>query len=459
MKGVTGAAVAGLAGSVVPRAAQSQTRSLTIWHTEPAESAKRAVQKVCDRFMQLHPNVKVVQEGIAWGDLGPKLMTSVVAGNPPDISQIQPYMWRSLQKKGQILPIDDVVRHVGLDNIFEGVRDIAKYDGHWYGISHEFGASILVIRRDLAQNAGFTVPTDITKPMFPTWKEQIAYFEKMTKPEARQWGLSVPGTGYFLQEHLGRWVASNGGSYFDEKWNPAFHRDPFVEVLDFLKTLSDKKLMPPDWLGQSYFGAAVELITGVTTMFDHTKGRSVVDIAKYAPDKNSEESFWPIWRPVGPSGSKSFTDLDCEFWVVFSKSKEPELAKEWIKLFYEPDLYLNYIAQFPIHMMPITKSLQKDPRYQALPELKKWKHWVDYQMEYINRNQAVPVGVYGFHESTIPFLMEVFDSGIIMDELLAVIQGRRKAKEAGQRITERANDMIQKLRYPVPDPIRAEKKA
>ena len=64
LTGLAGAAVAGLAR---PRKAHSQgPRTLTIWHTEPAETAKRAVQKVADKFTQMHPGVTVVQEGIAW---------------------------------------------------------------------------------------------------------------------------------------------------------------------------------------------------------------------------------------------------------------------------------------------------------------------------------------------------------------------------------------------------------
>jgi hypothetical protein len=59
----------------------------------------------------------------------------------------------------------------------------------------------------------------------------------------------------------------------------------------------------------------------------------------------------------------------------------------------------------------------------------------------------------------IQFLAEVFDSGIIADEIVGMVQGRRNPKETGQRITERVNDLIKKLGYPVPDPIRGKKKA
>jgi ABC-type glycerol-3-phosphate transport system substrate-binding protein len=460
LKGVAGAAVAGVGGSLLPKGAHSQARSLAIWHTEPADSTVKAVQKVCDRFMELHPGVKVVQEGIGWADLGPKLTISLAAGNPPDISHIQPYMFRSFQKKGFIIPIDDVIRSIGVDNIHEAVRDMTLYRNHWWGISHEVGCPLLMIRKDIAEQAGFKVPDDITKPMFKTWAEQIEYLKAVTKPEKRQWGMSLPGTGYFLQEHCGRWVGGNGGSFYDEKWNPAFHKEPFIGVLEFVKTLSDQKLIPPDWLSQSWLGMIVEFSTGMTTMIDHGYGRIAVSIAKYAPDKASEDYFKPIWRPVGPLGKVDYTDLDSEPWVIFAKSKNQDLAKEWLKLFYSRDMYLNYIKTYPVHMYPITKSLANDPEYQALPELKQWPSWVRQQAEYIKRKQATPVGVFAPAKNIqIPFLAEIFDSGMIVDEIVAMVQGRRKVKEAAQRISDRANDLIKKLGYPVPDPIRSEKKA
>jgi multiple sugar transport system substrate-binding protein len=462
LKGVAGAAGAATVGSGIPfitRRAHAAKRTLTIWHTEASAPAVKAVQKVCDKFEELHPDVKVIQEGVGWAGLGTKLYTSIAAGNPPDISHIQPYHYRSLQTKGEIVPLDDVYKHIGIDNIFESVRDIAQYGDHYWGIAHEVGTPVLLIRKDLAQEAGYKVPEDWTQPMFKTWAEEIEYLKAATKPDKRQWGLSLPGTSYFLQEHCGRWVGSNGGSFYDKKWNPVFHEEPFVGVLEFILTLSNEKLVPPDWLSQSWLGMIVEICTGKTTLIDHGYGRIAGSIDKYAPGKASEDYFYPIWRPVGPLGDKSYTDLDAELLVVFSKSKNQDLAKEWLKLFYQKDLYLNYIAQYPVHMFPITKSLADDPDYKALPELKQWKAWIGIQEEYIKRKQALPVGVYAEHELQIPFSAEVFDSGMIVDEIVAVVQGRRKPKEAGERITERANELIKKLGYPVPDPISSEKKA
>jgi ABC-type glycerol-3-phosphate transport system substrate-binding protein len=456
LKGATGAAV--VAG-VLPRRADAQGKALTVWHTEASEPSMKAVQRVCDKFEQTNPGVKVNQQGIAWADLGPKLYTAMAAGTPPDIAQLNCYHFRSFQKNGAIVPIDDVYQAVGLNDVVESVRDMTLFQGKRWGISHHVGAPAIMIRRDVAEQAGFKVPEDITKPMFKTWAEQIEYLKAVTKPDKRQWGMSLPGTGYFLQEHLGRWVGSNGGRWYDEKWNPQFTKPEFIGGMEFVKSLADAKVVPPDWLSQSWLGMIVEFSTGVSTMIDHGYGRIAGSIDKYAPEKANEQHFFPIQRPVGPMGKTAYTDMDAEIWVVFSKSKFKDLAKAWIKLFFTRDLYLNYVAQYPVHMPPILKSIRNDPEYKALPDLKRWPNWVRMQELNIDQGLAIPVGVYyPASNIQIPFLAEVFDSGIIADELVGYVQGRRKVQDAAQRINDRVTDLIRKLGYKVPDPIRSEKK-
>jgi N,N'-diacetylchitobiose transport system substrate-binding protein len=460
LKGVAGAAaVAGVGPAFFPKKASAQKATLTIWHTESSAVSVKAVQKVADRFEEMHPGVKVEQQGIGWASLGPKLTTSIAAGTPPDIAQMMPHIYISMVKRGLLVPLDDVYKALGEDNIFETVKDLADLDGHRWGISHEVGCPVILVRKDLAEKAGYKVPVGLTEPMFKTWDEQIEYLKAATNPKKRQWGMSLPGSGYFLQEHAGRWVGSNGGSFYDKKWNPAFHTDPFVGVLEFIKRLSDEKVVPPDWLSQSWLGMIVEICTGKATLIDHGYGRIAASIDKYAPGKESEDYFYSVWRTPGPLGDKAYTDLDGELWTVFKKSKNQDLAKEFIKLFYEKDLYLNYISAYPVHMFPITKSLANDPSYKALPALKTWKRWISQQEEYIKRGQALPVGVYAPHEKEVPFIQSVYDSGIIVDEIMSVVQGRRKPKQAGEMMTKRVNALIKELGYPVPDPIRAKKKA
>jgi ABC-type glycerol-3-phosphate transport system substrate-binding protein len=341
----------------------------------------------------------------------------------------------------------------------EIVRDMTLFQGKRWGISHHVGSPSMIVRKDLAEQAGFKVPDDNSKTMFTTWAEQVEFLKAVTKPDKRVWGMSVAGTGYFLQEHIGRWVGSNGGSFYDDKWNPQFNKGAFLGALEYLKSMADAKVLPPDWLAQSGLGMFTEFGSGITAMIDHGYGRISGYIDRYSPDKASEEYFRTVWRPVGPQGKTSYTDLDCELWVIFAKSKNQDLCKEWLKLFFTKEMYLNYVSQYPVHMSPSLKSLRNDPDYKAMPDLKKWAGWVKHQELYIDKGLAMPVGV--FYPATniqIPFLAEVFDSGIIADEIVGHVQGRRSAKEAAQRVQDRTTDLIRKLRYPFPDPIRAEKK-
>ncbi len=202
LKGVAGAAaIAGVGPTFIPRKAQAQT-TLNIWHTESSAVSVKAVQKVADRFEQLHPGVKVQQQGIGWSSIGSKLTTSIAAGTPPDICQIQPQYFITFQKRGYLIPLDDVYEALGEDNVFETVKNLASLDGHRWGISHEVGCPTVIVRKDLAEKAGYKVPAGLTEPMFKTWDEQIEYLKAATDPKKRQWGMSLPGSGYFLQEHL-----------------------------------------------------------------------------------------------------------------------------------------------------------------------------------------------------------------------------------------------------------------
>ena len=167
-----------------PPGAEAQGKTLTVWHTEAADIAVKAVQKVCDRFEQTHPGVKISQQGVPWADLGPKLYTAMAAGTTPDIAQIQPYHFRSFQKKGVLIPLDDLYKAIGLDDVVEIVRDMTLFQGKRWGISHHVGAPSMMVRKDLAEQAGFKVPDDNSKTMFSTWAEQVEFLKAVD--QARQ---------------------------------------------------------------------------------------------------------------------------------------------------------------------------------------------------------------------------------------------------------------------------------
>ena len=70
---------------------------IRVWHTETQANSQEAMRNIARRFEAKNPGVKVEVEGLAWGDLEGKIMASLAAGAPPELSHGQPITCSALQ--------------------------------------------------------------------------------------------------------------------------------------------------------------------------------------------------------------------------------------------------------------------------------------------------------------------------------------------------------------------------
>ena len=214
--GLLGCAVAmGLAGT----AAAQPVKTVRVWHTETNPASQKAVAEIVKRFEATRPGVKIEAEALSWNDLEGKIMAALAAGSPPELSHGQPVTCAALQSKNLLLPLDDVVKAVGEDNIWARYKKICVVDGKWYGVVHASGTSLMIYRKDLAKKLGIEPPK--------TWDDFVKIAEKLTidenkdgKPEI--YGLTMPGDNLFINILVGEMMAANGGKLFDEKNRPLF---------------------------------------------------------------------------------------------------------------------------------------------------------------------------------------------------------------------------------------------
>src|SRR5437867_12927315 len=127
---------------------------IRVWHTETQPNSQEAVRNIAKRFEAKHPGVKVEVEALAWGDLEGKIMASLAAGTPPELSHGQPITCAALQSKGLLNPLDEVVKAIGEDNIWEQVKRVCNVGGKHFGLVHAAGTSPLIHRTDRADEAG-----------------------------------------------------------------------------------------------------------------------------------------------------------------------------------------------------------------------------------------------------------------------------------------------------------------
>src|SRR5947209_1873266 len=93
--------------------ALAQDKVVRVWHTETEPQTIKAFNDIARRFEARNPGVKIAAEGLAWTDLEGKIMASLAAGSPPELSHGQPITCTALQSKGLLNPLDEVVKAIG----------------------------------------------------------------------------------------------------------------------------------------------------------------------------------------------------------------------------------------------------------------------------------------------------------------------------------------------------------
>jgi multiple sugar transport system substrate-binding protein len=421
----------------------AEKKVVRVWHTETEPQTVAAMQEIINAFEKLHPDITVKQEGLAWGDLEAKLTAALAAGAPPDAAHGQAITCASFHAKGLLRDQEDIADAIGRDNIWEAVRNECRFDGKYYGIPHSPNVSLLIYRKDIFKQKGLKPPK--------TWDDFIkvaqAMMERDKDGRVTRYGLSLPGTGLFVNILVGELTKANGGRLFDDKTGrPTFTEKQVIEVLDFYKKLT-ATVLPPGWLGHGYLDTFANLATGKAAMLYQGYGRGAGYIEKYAPKGTANPEHFAVMRkPHGPSGKETAAQIDAEPWMIFKNAKYPEEAAEFIKFFFKEENYIKYLHTVPVHLLPTLKSTRNDPAYQANDMYRRWKEWVDMDYFYLGHDLAKPTLIVNWADLKLPFLLEILGSKIIPDMVTDAVRGMPSA-QAAAKAQARAEELITKLGY------------
>jgi multiple sugar transport system substrate-binding protein len=437
------ALAAGIVAAVtmLPSASGAVERVVRVWHTETEPQTIRAVNDIARRFEAKNPGIRIEAEGLAWADLEGKIMASLAAGDPPELSHGQPITCTALQSKGLLSPLDEVVTAIGKDNIWEQVQRVCNVDGKQYGLVHAAGTSLLIYRKDLADKSGLKPPK--------TWADLLVNVKALTQDTNGDgkidiYGISIPGDNLFINIILGELIKANGGMLFDKANKPQLTDKKMIEVLEFWRELA--KYAPPGWEGHGYLQTFQNLHSQKAAMMFQGYGRGAGMIEKFALKEMANDKTFDVWiKPHGPSGTKPAVQVDEEPWMLFKDSKHQKEAIEFLKFFYQDDNYLEYVATVPIHLFPITKSLRNSAKYQNVEMIQRWKGWIDAQQSYLDTDEGKPTLVVEWADMTEkPYLMEVLGSGILRDMVMDVAVEKMEPREAAERAQKRLEALLRK---------------
>lgn len=225
------AAAALLAGCSGPK--DDRVR-ITIWHQDRPD-VRDVLQKQLDRFMALHPDVKVEQLFKETEELRSGFIIAAIAGQGPEIvygpsDQVGPFQVMDI-----ILPLDSLFDRAFLDQFTP--KALTYYKGHLYKIADKMGNHLtLVYNKKL-------VPVPPT-----TEKELVAMGKALTKDtngdgKVDQYGLTWNYTEPFF---FIPFMTGFGGWIMDEEDRPTLNTAGTVNGLKFIKALRDEHRIIPN---------------------------------------------------------------------------------------------------------------------------------------------------------------------------------------------------------------------
>ncbi len=254
-----------------------------------------------------------------YNDFMEKLLTTVAAGTPPDLSYVDDYVPQSYACRGVLAALDDMMSRskvVNRGNFWPGIVGNNVYKGKMYGIPHGTDVGLLYYNEDLFKAAGLDPSTPPA-----TWDAALTVAGQLTRKQGGDlqqvgwppfWGWS--GTQQWM---LPYWQLGGELITADES-KPTFNNDQALQAMDWGKKLYDL---------QGGYDAVTKLITtGLKGRQAFVTGRSAMVFATHAAQTLDFKgktnfpigsTFWPLptggkhanyisgWSLVIPKGAKN----------------------------------------------------------------------------------------------------------------------------------------------------------
>ena len=371
-----------LAGTVGAAPNEQDQVVLRVWKLplkEDRSVPEKANWAVVQRFMELHPDIKLEGfRGVTAPGLGQEVgpLLAIAGGVAPDVLYVNFRISDSYIQQKFLYPLDEYVEQWKKEEdlserIYPPVWQVIERDGHVWAIPYQTYVMTLQYRKDLFRDAGL----DPDRPP-RDWNELFEYAKKLTIPEKGQYGMGVycgPHAAWWFVEFL--WSA--GGEAVarqpDGSWRAVFNDEAAVTALKFYQ-----KLGRAPWTrnGKTYRGVAYRDT-------DYSKLWQLGKIGMIFAYMNDEMlaainpnliGIAPV--PEGPTGLRG-NELNCAMMGINSQVKDKRVrdaAWEYIKFwgseeatrirckYYVESGYAKFIAPKYLRRYGYTQYLKQVPK-------------------------------------------------------------------------------------------------
>ncbi len=305
----------------------------------PAEGTEGAADEIAytrvNRFAEMYPDVTL---DFTEADFNAQeFLTSVAAGNPPDVVRMDRALIGTYVAQGALDPLDECITNHSIDmaQYRQPAVDAVTVGGTVYGIPEFYDSRIILINDSVLEEVGLT-PEDIDTS---DWDALSEVNEQLMAKD----GDAITRLGFDpkLPEFLPLWARANGASIISDDGTESLLDDPKVaEALDYAVSLITAHGTAPSFFdfrgtgpGSAFFGPENQFTEDSVGAFPMEQWYLNV-LANDTPDE--EISFQPFKDRNGENISFSGGSA----LAIPSSAKNKDAACEYMKVITEADAWI-----------------------------------------------------------------------------------------------------------------------
>lgn len=204
------------------------------------------VKALTKDFMAENPDIKVTFDAMPFDAMRDKILTSSLAPKATyDVIIIDNPWAEEFSNAGYLAPLDDMIAATdgyNYNDFIPALSKIAVVNGKTYGVPYYNYALGLIIRQDIFDKKGLSVPTTI--------EDYITTVKGLTG-DGFYGAAMQPQKGYKIMEEWKNWLYANGGELFDADGNIIINNAAAVKALQqYIDTY--KTAAPPNSLNWGF---------------------------------------------------------------------------------------------------------------------------------------------------------------------------------------------------------------
>ncbi|MEV6651397.1 extracellular solute-binding protein [Streptomyces sp. NPDC051219] len=333
-------------------------KTLTVWVMDGSAPAPW-LEAVNKDFEAKHKGVKVKVETQQWNGIQEKVTTALSEDTPPDVLELGNTQTAGYAATGGLADLSADKAELGGDGWNKGMLASAEYDGKLYSAPWYAANRVVVYDKAAYAKAKVTPPK--------TRDEWIAGLEKLKAADSKSQPIYLPGQSWYV---LAGFIWDEGGDFAvkdGDKWKGTLSTPEAASAMEFYKKLQSFSTAPKD-KDEATPQQSTDIVPkgGVASWIGlGWEAGGAIDAMKKA-GKTADFGYFPIpGKTADKPGSVFFGGSNL---AISERSKNKDLAKEWLALAAGKDQMTKYSAAVTGALLPNNDAAQFKPEAGSFAE-------------------------------------------------------------------------------------------